>query len=464
MTWIYRSATDLARAIAAGEVSSEEVVRAHLARIDAVNPRINAVVARLDEEALADARCADAELARGRRRGPLHGVPVTVKESLAMAGKVTSCGSTVLQQNVTPEDATAVARLKQAGAIPIGRTNVPDMAMDAQTHNLVWGVTRNPWNLERTPGGSSGGEGAAIASGMSPLGLGSDVAGSIRIPAACCGILGLKPTQHRVSIAGHVPRVLQDYLQVGPLARAIDDLEVALRAIAGPDGKQSTVPPVPLPESRERAATGLRIGVIEGDGTIPISRAVRDGLARAAKAAANLGQHVEPARFENAGDAATCLVRFFAVELGGLVRSVRATPAAYHPYLLELAEILQVPTARELEEAFQIRDDLRARMMACFARHDVLICPQLTVPAFPIGTSGVIDVDGQPTPLVEVTIYSILLNATGNPSLIIPTGLADGLPVGVQLVGRMWDEPTLLALGRPLVDALGGVPRPPELA
>lgn len=464
MSWIYRSASELARAIADKQVSSEEVVRAHLARIDAVNPTLNAVVARLDDEALAEARRADAELAHGALRGPLHGVPVTFKESLAMSGKVTSCGSTLLQRNVTAEDATAVARLKRAGAVPIARTNVPDMGMDVQTHNLVWGITRNPWDPERTPGGSSGGEAAAIASGMSPLGLGSDVGGSIRIPAAFCGILGLKPTQNRVSIAGHVPLVFHDFLQIGPLARAVEDLEVALRAIAGPDGKQSMVPPVPLPESRQHEAARLRIGVLEHNGEMHVSRAVRDGIARAAKAAASLGHHVEPARFERPEDAAICLLRFFGVELAGLLRDVRADSRAYHPYLLELAQVVPLPSGHELEEAFKLRDSLRARMMACFARHEVLICPQFTVPAFPIGSGATVEVEGEKVPMVGAMPYSLLVNATGNPSLVIPTGLAEGLPVGVQLVGRMWDEPTLFALAAPLLETLGGVPRPPEPA
>ena len=455
-----RSATELARAIAAGETSSEEVVRAHLARVDALNPRLNAIVCRLDEEALADARRADAELARGERRGPLHGVPVTLKESLAMAGRVTSCGSTVLQENVTPEDATAVARLRRAGAIPIGRTNVPDMGMDAQTHNLVWGTTRNPWNLACSPGGSSGGEGAAIAARMSPLGLGSDVAGSIRIPAAFCGILGLKPTQHRVSIEGHVPLVLHDYLQIGPLARSVDDLEVALAAIAGPDGKQSLVPPVPLAAGAARAAAPLRIGVLGGGGFVQIGAAVRAGIARAADAAARLGHRVEPAELVAPEEAVLSLTRIFAVGLSRLRRSVAANPSAYHPYLHRLVTQLAPPTVDELDEAFALREALRRRMMACCERHDVLIAPLLGVAGVPIGTADEVELDGTRVPFVATLAYSVLVNATGNPSLVVPTGVDGGLPVGVQLIGRMWDEPTLFALARPLVDALGGVPTP----
>ncbi len=462
MSLIDRSATELARAIAAGETSSEDVVRAHLARIDALNPRLNAVVGRFDEEALADARRADVELARGTCRGPLHGVPVTLKESLAMAGKVTSCGSTVLQRNVTATDATAVARLRRAGAIPIGRTNVPDMGMDSHAHNLVWGTTHNPWNPLFSPGGSSGGEGAAIASRMSPLGLGSDVAGSIRVPAAFCGILGLKPTQHRVSIAGHVPQVLPDYLQIGPLARSVDDLEVALAAIAGPDGVQSMVPPVALAPSLPRPERALRIGVLDGDGTVLVSRAVRAGVARAADAAARLGHAVERADFAHPEDAVVSLARIYAIAFTKLRAAVVAAPAAYHPYLHDFVAHVPPPSVDELDQAFEMREALRSRMMACFARYDVLIAPQLGVAKLPIGTTNDVDVDGARVPFLCTLAYSALPNATGNPSLAIPTGLDGGLPVGVQLIGPMWGEPLLFTIARPLLDALGGVRLPPD--
>jgi len=462
MTLVYRSACELAALIADGEVSAEETVRAHLARIDAVDGRLNAVVERLDEEALTEARRADRERARGERRGPLHGVPVTLKEALAMAGKVTRCGSTVLAGNVTAADATAVARLRRAGAIPIARTNVPDMGMDAQTHNLVWGTTRNPWDLTRTPGGSSGGEAAAIAAGMSPLGLGSDVGGSIRIPAVFCGILGLKPTQHRVSLAGHVPLTLHDYMQIGPLARSVDDLEVALAAIAGPDGEQSLIPPVPLERSEERSIAGLRLGVVSDDGQVRRSRAVAVGLARAARAAGDLGAVVEEVTFPSVFDVLPCITRIFAIGLADLRHRVLVSPAAFHPYLHRLAAALTPPSADEIAEAMTLRETLRSRMMALFARHDVLLCPLASVPAFPIGDADLIDVDGDALPLAAILVYSFLVNVCGNPSLVIPTGPSEsGLPVGVQLVGRMWDEATLFALARPLVAALGGVARPP---
>jgi aspartyl-tRNA(Asn)/glutamyl-tRNA(Gln) amidotransferase subunit A len=375
---------------------------------------------------------------------------------------VTSCGSTRLRTNVTTDDATVVARMRRAGAIPIARTNVPDMGMDAQTHNLVWGTTRNPWNLDYSPGGSSGGEGAAIAARMSPLGLGSDVAGSIRIPAAFCGILGLKPTQHRVSTAGHVPPVLPDYLVIGPLARSVDDLETALAAIAGPDGVQSLVPPVPLPASSRRLPARLRVGVIEGTGTVQVARAVRAGVARAADAAAELGCEVERADFAEPEAAVVSLARIFAIAFNGLRGAVEAEPGAYHAYLRDLMQSLPPPTLAEIDEAFALREVVRRRMMECFGRYDVLLAPQLGVPGLRIGTTTEVEIDGTRTPMIATIGYSVLTNATGNPALVLPTGVDGGLPIGVQLIGRMWDEPTLFALARPLLDALGGVRLPPE--
>jgi Asp-tRNA(Asn)/Glu-tRNA(Gln) amidotransferase A subunit family amidase len=205
---------------------------------------------------------------------------------------------------------------------------------------------------------------------------------------------------------------------------------------------------------------------------VPISRAVRDGLGRVADAAATLGHEVETATIEQIADAAVCVTRLFGVGLADLARKVREHPAAYHPYLHELARMLPLPTGSEIAEALQLRESLRARMMASFTRHDVLVAPQVTVPGFLIadwtGGNGVppggvtVDVDGQALPMMATLIYSFLVNATGNPSLVIPTGVTAGLPVGVQLIGAMWAEPTLFALGRSLLEPLGGIPRPPE--
>jgi amidase len=274
--------------------------------------------------------------------------------------------------------------------------------------------------------------------------------------------LGLKPTQHRVSIAGHVPHVLPDYLQIGPLARSVDDLETALAAIAGPDGVQSMVPPVPLGASAARPSLPFRIGVLESDGGVLVSRAVRAGVTRAADAAASLGFDVERAGFAEPEAAVVSLARIFAIEFHRLRTAVGAEPAAYHPYLHDLMQTLTPPTIAELDEAFALREQLRARMMACLQRYDVLLAPQLGVPGLPIGTTGEVEVDGMRVPMITTIGFSVLTNATGNPALVLPTGVDGGLPIGVQLIGRMWDESTLFSLARPLLDALGGVRFPPD--
>ncbi|PYS75892.1 MAG: amidase, partial [Acidobacteria bacterium] len=224
---IYSSATELARAIVEKEVSSEEVVNAHLARIEEANPKLNAVVRLTADAARARAREADAALARGDTWGPLHGVPVTIKDAFETAGVVSVGGTRGRAGYVPQEDAAGVARYKSAGAVVLGKTNVPEVSFAFESDNLVYGQTKNPYDLTRTPGGSSGGEAAAIASGMSPLGLGSDAGGSIRVPAHFCGIAGIKPTSGRTPRTGHFPPMgglLDSIWQIGPLARRVEDL------------------------------------------------------------------------------------------------------------------------------------------------------------------------------------------------------------------------------------------------
>jgi Asp-tRNA(Asn)/Glu-tRNA(Gln) amidotransferase A subunit family amidase len=222
---------------------------------------------------------------------------------------------------------------------------------------------------------------------------------------------------------------------------------------------------VPLPASRDVRGRGLRIGVLRGTAAAPVAAVVQAGVDAAAGAAVALGHQVEEADFPRPEDVAPCLSPIFGVGLGGLTRDVRRHPDRYHPYLADLARLLPEPSGAELEEALRLREDLRARMMACFQRHDLLICPQAAVPAFPIGPSvDDVDVDGRKVDLITALTYCFLVNATGNPSLALPVGVAGGLPIGVQLVGGMWEEATIFAAARPLLEALGGVPRPPKLS
>ncbi len=232
----YKDATELATLIRTKQMSSREVVQAHLDRIAAVNPKVNAIVTLMAEDALKDADAADKAVKDGAELGPLHGVPFTIKDAIDTAGVLTQRGSRIFSGNIPTKDATVVTRFKAAGAIPLAKTNLPEFSAWQETDNVLTGLTRNPWNLDRTPGGSSGGESAAIAAGISPIGIGSDVAISVRGPAALTGIVGLKATHGRVPYTGHWPEVLNRYWHIGPMARSIRDIATAFSILQGADG------------------------------------------------------------------------------------------------------------------------------------------------------------------------------------------------------------------------------------
>ena len=293
----YLDATELARRIRGRELSPVEVTRAHLERIGVVNPTINAIVTP-NPRALDEARDAEAALVRGEVRGPLHGVPVTIKDCFDVAGLRTTRGSKLFSDRVADTDATAVTRLRAAGAVVLGKTNMPEFALWWESDNLVFGRTHNPWNRDRIAGGSTGGEAAALASGLTALGLGSDVGGSVRQPAHCCGVVGLQPTHGRVPLTGHWPATLLRHMHVGPLARSVRDVALGLRVLTGPDGHDPYAIPVPLPPLPEVAAQlpPLRVGVSCEGGSAPIDLEVRATVQRAADRLAALRCRVEPAR------------------------------------------------------------------------------------------------------------------------------------------------------------------------
>ena len=296
----FASATRLAEAIRARDVSSSEVVAACLRRIGAVNPGLNAVVC-LADDATAAARLADVELRDGHLRGPLHGVPFTIKDSLDTAGLVTSAGTSGWAKRVPGRDATVVTRLKAAGGILLGKTNTPEFTWSDETENLVYGRTVNPYDAERTPGGSSGGAAAIVAAGGSPLDIGSDTGDSIRQPAHVCGIAGLKPTSGRVPRSGHWPSyrgILESLTQLGPLARRVDDLALVLPIIAGPDGEDPHVAPVPLRDPATVVIAGLRVTWFTDNGVRPptaeTAAAVETAVAALDAAGARLSHLVPP--------------------------------------------------------------------------------------------------------------------------------------------------------------------------
>lgn len=457
---IFWSASALARAVRTGELSSVEVVEAHLRRIEAVNPILNAVVHLDGDGALAAARAADATRARAGADalGPLHGVPVTVKDNLDVAGLPCTGGTLGRVGYVPTSDATVVARLRAAGAIVLGKTNLPELALAFVTDNLVYGRTNNPYNPTRTPGGSSGGEAAIVAAGGSPLGIGNDMAGSVRLPAHFCGIAGLKPTTGRIPLTGYftpIDGILKPLWQTGPLARRVEDLALGLAVIAGPDGYDPDVPPVPLgePSAVSIPEDGLRVAVHADNGIAPPTAETTEAVRRAASALRDAGATVEEDRPPALADAPGLFHRLCSAALGSRLRvQIEALGTTeMHPTMLGLLENVERSpgTTRELAELLAAWDAYRAMMLAFLRRYDAVLCP----------------VDAGPAPAhgpVRGSSYAYAYNLTGWPAAVVRAGTSPaGLPIGVQVVAGPWREDVALALAARVEEATGGWARSP---
>jgi amidase len=404
--------------------------------------------------ARARAREADEALARGRPWGQLHGVPYTLKDAFATAGMKTTVGFPPMAGFVPSEDSTVAARLNGAGAILIGKTNVAELLADFQTSNPVFGRTNNPWNLERTPGGSSGGAAAAVAAGMVPFDIGTDLSASIRLPGAYCGIFGLKPTERRVPMTGVVPdprgtpRPLRVMACAGPMARSVDDLALLYRIIAGPDGRDTEVLPVPVRETPEVTLRGLRVAFAPTFPGLPAAAGIRDAVQALASQLAPLCQAVEEAPLP-AVEITEDLSRtgdLIGMALGAFQPNPNSAPA---------------PLAGYLERLHQ-RDQSIVAWEAFFEKWDVLLCPASMVTAFPHCKPGSpLRVDGQDVSYWYVSGHGALFNYTGHPAIVVPYGQdADGLPIGIQVIGKRWDESRLLGVARALTAVTGGFRRP----
>ena len=455
MDLVFSSTTQLAAAIRAGHVSAVDVLEAQLAQIDRYNPALNAIITLDAECAYARAREADEALARGEVWGPLHGVPFTLKDAHSTAGMRTTVGFPPLADHVPQDDSTVTARLKAAGGILIGKTNVPAMLADYQTNNPIFGRTNNPWDVERTSGGSSGGAAAALASGMTPFDIGTDLSSSIRIPAHFCGVFGLKPTEGRVSLAGLIPdprglpRSVRIMSSLGPMARAVEDLALLYPIIAGPDGRDTEVPPVPVGEVPELELIDLRIACAPTLPGVPVAAEIRDAIAGLAGHLDRSGVLVEEARlpaldFHQELSSAGELI---GMVVGAFERGEQERPTALEAYL----------------EALHRRDRSILAWEQFFQGWDALLCPASMVTAFPHCETGApLRVDGQDVIYWMVSAHGTVFSYSGHPAVVLPYTLdRDGLPIGVQLVGKRWDDARLLAMAKALSQLTGDFRRPP---
>ena len=442
MDIVFSSTTQLAVAIRAGHISAIEVLEAHLAQIATHNPALNAIVTMDVKRAYERAREADAALARGEHWGPLHGVPFTLKDAHATAGMRTTTGFPPLANHVPTIDSTVTARLKAAGGILMGKTNVYMLLGDpAQTNNPIFGRTNNPWNVERTPGGSSGGAAAALAAGMTPFDIGTDLSASIRVPAHFCGVCGLKPTEQRVPLTGLIPglptpRSVRIMSCIGPMARTVDDLALLYSIIAGPDGRDTEVAPVPLVEMPHLELKHLRVAYAPTFPGLPVAAEIRGAIEALAQQLRPLCAAVEEA---------TLPAVDFNQELPRAGALIDMITGAFQPEEQE-----RPTTLAQYLEALDRRDRSILAWEQFFEQWDMLLCPPSMVTAFPHCEPGSpLRVDDQEVIYWAVSGHGTLFNYTGHPAVVLPYKLdRDGLPIGVQLVGKRWEESRLLAVAR----------------
>jgi Asp-tRNA(Asn)/Glu-tRNA(Gln) amidotransferase A subunit family amidase len=468
---VYLPLTKMAESIRAKQISPVELVDAHLSRIQELNPKLNAFVTVDAERARTQAKSAEAALsssAKSNSIGPLHGVPVSIKSSIDVAGLPCECGSTLRKGNVPPDDAPLVARLRAAGAIILGNTNVPEFLMAYETDNNLYGRTNNPWDLSRTPGGSSGGEASAIAAGCSAGGVGGDGGGSIRVPAHYSGICGLKPTPGRVPSTGNFPASAGPFAQlgvVGPMARHISDVHELFEVIAGPDPGDPASAPVPLRRWSEQEIRNLGVAYFVDDEITPVTSETAAAVRTAADALRTQGFKVAEWRPQNLDRVWQLWWNLFGragqmsfaptienreAELSPILRAFRVMAAEAPPL-----------TTQDLLNTLLARDVLRGKLLEKMEEFPILLCPVCAIPAFRHGEREWM-VQGRKVEYLKAMSYSQWFNLLGNPAAVVPVGRSpEGLPIGVQIVGRPWEDEAVLGVAAIIEEACGGFRRPP---
>ncbi|MBI3198641.1 MAG: amidase [Rhodospirillales bacterium] len=478
MNPVFETATRLARAIRNGRLSSVEATEAHLQRIARLNGPLNALVVVDRDGALKAARAADRATGKKNGRiGPLHGVPITVKEAFDIAGLKTTSSHPPLKDNVAKVDASLVARLRAAGAVILGKTNVPEFCMDFQTESPLFGTTKNAWDARRTAGGSTGGGGVAVAARLSPLEFGSDIGGSVRNPAHYNGIFSLKPSEWRVPGRGHVPdlpgqtRTVRYMGVFGPLARSVADLETALRIIAGPDGNEAEAAPVPLGPTPAFVPKDLRIAFLDSNPLVRVSAdtaAVVQATARLLGKAGAKVKRVEPKGldWQQSWDDWSDLLQYEIRALQPLADRERffARTDAADPSVRSVARAARLDMA-QFFAVLDRRDRVIRQCEALLDDYDAWLMPVMPDAAFiRQKSSEPLIIDGMAHPYFFAgTSYNYLANLTGQPSIVLPCGCSrEGLPIGLQLTGKRWGEAKLLGVAKALEKLLPPCPVPPN--
>lgn len=485
---VFRPAYQLAQMIRDREISATEVLNAYLAQIAKHNSKLNAICTLDEESARAKAKQADEALARGENWGALHGVPITIKDIFETAGLRTTAGYIPLKDYVPQQDATVVARLRASGAVILGKTNMAELAGDFQSTNSLFSRVNNPWNLDYTAGGSSGGSAAAVAAGLSPLDIGNDIAGSVRQPAHFCGVYGLKPTDRRISTAGAIPEVpgmpycLRQMMTVGCFARSLEDIRLCFSLVAGADLRRPDVPPVPLDTPSSRALQDLKIAWIDEWAEVPVTSEIRAAMQSIAQKLSQTGMQIErwlPEEFDLSkiwtlyGRMAAYVNNYAQPKDRYNIRRslilLFRTATQGDKKLRELGNFsrflreLLNPSLRGYFETLTERDQFTTQLDVALEPWDVWLTPVAATSAFSHRPAwSAVEIDGKLYPHgVANGAYTMPFNLSGHPAVVIPIGQThNGLPIGLQIVGKRWREMELLAIAQELDKVVGNFLHP----